>query len=225
MTSRLILCLIFLFTFGASVAMVACSTPANNGESAVESGGTTDASTADTASGSDTASTQDTGTTPDTGSTPDAGNTQDTGTTQDTGSSPETGTTQDTGGTTETPSTPEPTPEPAPQKKFADMDYNDKFDYMKTVVMPAMKKLFKAYDASLYSDIKCSICHGSNAKSNKYKMPNGIEPLDPRKMPNGDGAKFMKEKVVPTMIKLLGATPFDPKTGKGFGCFACHGRK
>jgi hypothetical protein len=36
---------------------------------------------------------------------------------------------------------------------------------------------------------------------------------------------FMGKKVVPTIANLLGEEPFDPKTGKGLGCFECHTKK
>jgi hypothetical protein len=34
--------------------------------------------------------------------------------------------------------------------------------------------------------------------------------------------KFMGERVVPEMAKLLHEEPYNPETHQGFGCFHCH---
>jgi len=40
--------------------------------------------------------------------------------------------------------------------------------------------------------------------------------------PKPQVAQFMAQKVAPEMAAVLGKPPFDPTTGKGFGCMGCH---
>jgi hypothetical protein len=108
-----------------------------------------------------------------------------------------------------------------------------KFAYMKDVVMPKMGALFHDYDAKAYAAPRCGLCHGSAAKERGFKMPNPELPkldFDPAAMKKlhaekGPMLEFMAKQVVPTMAQLLGEQPYDPKTGKGFGCLGCHTKK
>lgn len=120
----------------------------------------------------------------------------------------------------------------SPAPKFASLTKAEKKAFMQDKVMPTMKGLFVAYDATRFGDMNCGTCHGADAQANGYKMP-AVFALDPANMPqmnspNAKAAKaatFMHKEVVPTMRALLGADPFDPGTGKGFGCFSCHQTK
>jgi hypothetical protein len=106
----------------------------------------------------------------------------------------------------------------------------DKGAYMKAAVLPKMGPLFHDYDAKRFADAKCVLCHGEGAKDGTFTMPNPGLPKLPA-TPDGfkklqarhpEAVEFMSKKVVPTMAALLGEEPYDPKTGKGFGCFECH---
>ncbi len=112
---------------------------------------------------------------------------------------------------------------------WKDMNHDQRLDFMKTTVMPKMKAEFAAYDGKRFGSINCSTCHGAGAKEGTFKMPNPKLPKVPNDMAGFE--KLMKEKpeavkfmskIVPMMAEMLGEQPFDPKTGKGFGCHECH---
>lgn len=118
----------------------------------------------------------------------------------------------------------------APDKKWADKDFQQRKEWMGIEVLPKMKALFKGYDEAQFKGFGCDTCHGADGKDKNYAMPtDSIYPLD-KKDPVGKAmaydeavTKFMIDKVVPDMAKLLDAEPYDPKTGKGtVGCFTCH---
>jgi hypothetical protein len=108
---------------------------------------------------------------------------------------------------------------------FEELPDNLKGAYMKEVVLPKMKDVFQQFDAKEYADFGCKTCHGENAKQRAFEMPSPeIHVLDFQKDKVDHAAeyKFMSETVAPTMAGLLGEQPFDPATGKGFGCMGCH---
>lgn len=118
----------------------------------------------------------------------------------------------------------------APDKKWADKSFQERKEWMGVEVMPKMKTLFKAYDEAQFKGFGCDTCHGADGKDKSYAMPtDSIYPLD-KADPVGKAmaydeavTKFMIDKVVPDMAKLMDAEPYDPKTGKGtVGCFTCH---
>jgi len=115
---------------------------------------------------------------------------------------------------------------------WAKMDENAKKKYMKTTVLPQMKKLFVAFDKKHYSSMNCQTCHGEKAAENKFKMPSASLPKLPaptdragfmalmQKKP--DAAKFMGTQVKPTMAALLGKAEWTESNPTGFGCYGCH---
>ncbi len=116
--------------------------------------------------------------------------------------------------------------------KFDEMKHGEQVDYMKKVVAPQMAKLFQSHDAEEFAKMGCPTCHGPGVKKGNFEMPNGDLPkLNPNDMfaehvaDEPEMTKFMMEQVVPEMAKLLGEEPFNPETGKGFGCFDCHVKK
>jgi hypothetical protein len=123
-----------------------------------------------------------------------------------------------------------PAPSAPAAPAWKDMTKEQRIEYMKTAVLPKMKPEFIGYNAKRYAEMSCVTCHGEGAKNGSFKMPNAKLPKVPATM---DGfkklmaakpkaAEFMAKTVVPEMAKLLGQDPFDPATGKGFGCHNCH---
>lgn len=124
-------------------------------------------------------------------------------------------------------------PAAAPAAKKIDWEHMsaaDKKKYMKTTVMPAMKKVFQDYDAKAYKKFTCETCHGEGAVDGKFKMPNAKLPKLPtdregfmalqQKKP--DAVKFMGTVVKPKMAELLGMPEWTPQSQTGFGCYQCH---
>ena len=106
-----------------------------------------------------------------------------------------------------------------------EMSFDDKKTYMQEVVNPAMKTAFQDHNADHYADFGCATCHGSGAGDGSFSMPNDIVGLDPANIPaygEYPSVDFMYDTVVPDMAEMLDTTPYDPKTGEGFGCFNCH---
>jgi len=121
------------------------------------------------------------------------------------------------------------TPAPPPSKPFDELTQNEKLDVMKKTVVPTMKPLFQAQDPEKFKEFGCVTCHGPHAKSGKFDMPNPDLPklnfadnLKVHKEKTPEMLTFMMEKVNPEMAKALNEAPYDPATGKGFGCKACH---
>jgi len=118
----------------------------------------------------------------------------------------------------------------APPKPFHDMADEEKGTYMKEVVVPAMRERFQHFDGEEFAKFNCATCHGPNPKERKFEMPNPESTKLPTTQEGfaklmekeGKAVEFMGKVVVPTMATLLGEEPFNPETGKGFGCFACH---
>ena len=116
-----------------------------------------------------------------------------------------------------------------PDKPWTEMDNQEREWYMIAKVHPIAHEIFRNYNAKRYEVFECAPCHGEDGKAKKYKMPSdhlGALP-DPNsedfKMILGSKlGKFMSEEVTPITAKILGMPPYDPKTGQGFNCFACH---
>ena len=128
-----------------------------------------------------------------------------------------------------------PAPPTPAEDTFIEKSKTEKLDFMKTKVMPAMAKAFKAQDASRFAKFSCKTCHGKGASDESYKMPNPDLPkldfeaihahkLEPRVAAM---AEFMEKTVEPNMVAILGLTKFQPDHPElgGFGCLACHQMK
>jgi len=106
------------------------------------------------------------------------------------------------------------------------MDFDQRATYMKKVVLPKMRDEFKAWESE-HAHMNCATCHGAGASEGSFEMPNPRLPkltmdLKEEMKEEPEATKFMMERVVPEMAKLLDEPAYDPKTGKGFGCFDCH---
>jgi hypothetical protein len=115
---------------------------------------------------------------------------------------------------------------------FSKLSHEEKAEFMKKNVVPAMKTEFQKFDAKKYAEFGCKTCHGKDPKATKFKMPSPDLPkLDFAALQAGkqkpETAKFMGEVVKPQMAKILGEKEFDmkhPEAG-GFGCLECHEQK
>ena len=115
---------------------------------------------------------------------------------------------------------------PTPQAPtWETMTRQQRLEWMGVEVFPKMKALFQEHDPVRYKDFSCDTCHGKNYQSVDYKMPHTIFPMsqtsvitdkdsDPKL---AAAAKFMNEKVLPEMRKLLGKPLMY--------CFNCHETK
>jgi hypothetical protein len=125
-----------------------------------------------------------------------------------------------------------PAPAAAGAKKidWEHMKFEDRKKYMKSTVLPTMKKEFQTFDAKAYKKFSCETCHGDGAIDGKFKMPNPKLPKLPtsregfmalqQKKP--EAVKFMGTVVKPKMAELLGLPEWQPQNPKGFGCYQCH---
>ena len=131
-----------------------------------------------------------------------------------------------------TPST-TPAPEtkteaPLPDKPFADLDQDQRAQFMKEKVVPAMEPIFKNHDATKYAEFGCTTCHGEQAKQGHFDMPNPDLPKllfankEAMAKFKKEDFEWMKNDVKPTMAKLLSIPEFTPDNPKGFGCQNCH---
>jgi hypothetical protein len=120
----------------------------------------------------------------------------------------------------------------APAKKidWEHMKFEERKKYMKSTVMPEMKKAFQAYDAKTYKKFTCETCHGEGATNGKFKMPNEKLPKLPEtregfmalQQKKPEAVKFMGTVVKPKMAELLGLPEWTPQNMTGFGCYQCH---
>jgi len=112
-----------------------------------------------------------------------------------------------------------------PDVPFEQLDHDQKIQFMKQVVVPAMRPVFQAMDEKRYMNFGCRTCHGSSSDRDLFHMPNDELPklnladlskFDPRKV------EIMKTEVKPKMARLLKEPEYTPETPDGFGCLHCH---
>jgi cytochrome c553 len=132
-------------------------------------------------------------------------------------------------------SAPKPTtPPPAAKLAWKDMNADQRFEYMKTSVLPAAKAKFQAFDATKYAELDCSTCHGDGAEDGSYEMPNPkikalpatAQAFEAWIAQDADAKRysdFMSSEIVPMMATLFDEPELDPKTApKGLSCPVCH---
>jgi hypothetical protein len=113
---------------------------------------------------------------------------------------------------------------------FHKLTKDEKLKIMKTKVLPAMSKAFKAFDKKHFGKLTCKTCHGKGVADGSYEMPNpDLPPLDFAALEAGKQepktAEFMAKTVVPEMAKMLGLEEYSQDNPKGFGCLHCHTAK
>lgn len=117
--------------------------------------------------------------------------------------------------------------EPSHGTPWKDKSREQRVDWMAVAVFPKMREVFVEHDSD-YASFRCQTCHGSDMEMVDFKMPNRLfslpraNTLDWTRDYDAETARFMIDEVVPKMAKLLDMEPYDPDTGKGFGCFGCH---
>jgi hypothetical protein len=106
-----------------------------------------------------------------------------------------------------------------PDVPFEDLDHDQRRQFMREVVVPAMKPLFQQHDAEEFAGFGCETCHGkAGVASGTYAQPNGKLPaldLTDLKSWKARDVEFMERVVAPTMTKLLRAR-------EQIRCLACH---
>ncbi len=130
--------------------------------------------------------------------------------------------------TTTTTTTTAYTPPPRP---WAEMDRDARRAHMVQHVLPAATDLFTGWNAERYGDFSCATCHGADASTRDFAMPNPalitLYPTDTLGQQqvlaqHTEACTFMYSRLVPAVSTLLGASEYDPTTHEGFTCFSCH---
>ncbi len=97
------------------------------------------------------------------------------------------------------------------------LGFEDRHSVMTFKVLPNMGRTWRDWKKTEWPELTCRTCHGKDAEAVAYRMPNpSLPPIDPAHPPAGPAADFMRTRVVPEMIGLLGTTP------ERFSCNACH---
>lgn len=117
-----------------------------------------------------------------------------------------------------------------PPKPWVEMDASERRRYMAESVLPTMATLFTEFDPERYADFSCMTCHGDNARAVGFHMPNRLPVLWPSGTPEQrrmvelqpEMARFMFNRVLPTMTQLLGQPEWNNQDKTGFSCFNCH---
>lgn len=115
-----------------------------------------------------------------------------------------------------------------PDVPFDQLSPEQKGEFMKQKVMPAMTPIFQNHDAEEFKEFGCKTCHGPGAEKGEFEMPNPELPvLDFNNMSEHkpEDLKWMGDEVKPAMAKLLGEAEMTKENPEGFGCLGCHTMK
>lgn len=113
------------------------------------------------------------------------------------------------------PSVAEPTS--SAENRWATMSWEARHERMTFAMLPSMATRFREFRGTADAELACVSCHGMDAEGVDYRMPNGLPPLDPESMPDGEVATFMADVVVPAADRLM-------RAGGTTTCFTCHPR-
>jgi mono/diheme cytochrome c family protein len=112
-----------------------------------------------------------------------------------------------------------------PDVPFDQLDQDQRVEFMKQKVVPAMEPIFKKHDAQEFAEFGCQTCHGKQAAQGHFDMPNPDLPklnFNDMSQFKPEDIEWMKTEVKPAMAKLLEEEEFTPENPKGFGCQDCH---
>ena len=123
--------------------------------------------------------------------------------------------------TTTTTGTGEPAKVTLPDAPFDELDHEQREEFMKQQVMPAMEPIFKKHDPQKFAEFTCKTCHSDDGH---HDMPNLELPKLTKDMSKFEKAdiEWMTNEVKPLMAKLLREDPWSPENPQGFGCHGCH---
>ena len=111
-----------------------------------------------------------------------------------------------------------------PDVPFAQLDPEQRKQFMEQKVLPALKPIFQNHDAQKFAKFQCETCHGTGAAQGRFDMPNAELPKltnDMSKFEKRD-IEWMEREVSPTVAKLLQMPEYSKENPKGFSCLACH---
>lgn len=112
---------------------------------------------------------------------------------------------------------------------WAEMNLEQRKAHMKSEVLPRAAAVFRTWRPEKFEQVKCSLCHGQNAKVGNFQMPTAHLPrlsgellLGPEFAQHPDTTRLKLDQLVPEMADALGLKPFSIVTRSGFGCYSCH---
>ena len=125
-----------------------------------------------------------------------------------------------------TTTTTETAAKPLPDVPFDQLDQDQRAQFMKEKVVPAMKPVFQNHDPKMFADFGCKTCHGKEAEKGHFDMPNADLPKIGKSTDwsqfKKENIDWMKDEVKPAMAKVMNMPEWSPDNPKGFGCGACH---
>lgn len=63
--------------------------------------------------------------------------------------------------------------------RWAELDWAARHERMTFTVLPSLARRFRAHRDEGAATLACRTCHGDDAEAVRYRMPNGLPPLDP----------------------------------------------
>lgn len=121
---------------------------------------------------------------------------------------------------------------PGPEGKplaWTEMNFEHRKAHMRRKVLPPASELFESWRPGRYADADCSLCHGPDARKQKFSMPtkhlprlSGALLLGPEFAEHPETTRLKLNRLVPLMTDALGVKPFSIITRRGFGCYSCH---
>jgi hypothetical protein len=107
--------------------------------------------------------------------------------------------------------------------EWQNMDFIARKQFMREMVLPALRPLFNEFDPVKFASVSCKTCHSSGAQDGSFAMPSADLPsLSSQALANPDERTqpiidFMRNVIKPKMAELLGE-----QTAPGLRCSACH---
>lgn len=100
------------------------------------------------------------------------------------------------------------------------MDFLTRHTRMTFTVLPVLAKRFQRFEGADVATLNCYTCHGDDAETVDWRMPNGLAAVDPNEIEPGTErmVRFMEQTVVPAANRTM--------TGGGsITCASCHPNK